>query len=322
MIHRFVRNKTTLQCFYNSLIDCTIQRSLALKSTNWILNNSNNSSYGISGKRCYGKDFEHNNLFDSNKGALSEKINVDGYSNQGFSINKVLVPGSVTLMHNQMFLWDVHNARDITLDTLAILDIIDPPCEFIVFGTGEKMLTLDSQLLQDIKEKYKVSIEVLSTVNAMGTYNILVEEDRRVAAFLIPIKPLTSQEFREPHMVSKTEYEIKSSIDQISAKRGIVDKQRNNQHVLQPEKEEKPQPIVKQVDIKTPFQNTYQPTKNQMVQDDLSDTQQSTLGSTGEKQTFLAKSIIWFVSKFSTSKPFKSNEKSNNTSSNNGGKTK
>eukprot|EP01133_Synstelium_polycarpum_P007710 gene7710-9029_t len=59
-------------------------------------------------------------------------------------------------------------------------------------------------MLADIKKKYSVNVEVMSTINALGTYNILSEEGRRVAAFLIPHEPC--REALEPYYVSKKDY--------------------------------------------------------------------------------------------------------------------
>ncbi|KAM9944759.1 hypothetical protein ACTFIT_009482 [Dictyostelium discoideum] len=195
-----------------------------LINQNIIYSNSNNynnklGNFGKSNKifkRNYCKGIDNGNIFEMSQGDLSKVYNIDGYVESGFSINKTLIPGSINIMPQQLFLWDVHSVEDITIDTLATLDIVEPPTEFLLIGTGATHSKLPDQLIKDISTRYKVNVETMTTINAIGTYNILAEEERRVSAFILPHVPLGSKEIKEPYFVSKSEY-IENSKD-------IVDK--------------------------------------------------------------------------------------------------
>ncbi|GAM27361.1 hypothetical protein SAMD00019534_105360 [Acytostelium subglobosum LB1] len=140
------------------------------------------------------KQLDKNNLFDGSDDAIT----VDGYSQQGFSVNGVLLPGPIVVMPKALLLWDVHACSDITVDSLAVLSVIDP-------AIGENRIPLDEELVFEIKRRYNTAVEIMSTVNALGTYNILSEEGRKVAVFLLPMVPC--REAKDTYYVSKKDYE-------------------------------------------------------------------------------------------------------------------
>ncbi|EGG19216.1 hypothetical protein DFA_02464 [Cavenderia fasciculata] len=166
---------------------------------------SNNNN--IITKRYYAstKGLDKANLFESGQGEQAENITIDGYAEQGFSVNKVLVPGSIVATPTLLLLWDIHSAQDITLESLSILNIIDPQLEFVIIGTGKERKALDEQLIKDVQKRFGVNIETMATINAIGTYNILVEEGRQVGAFLIPLEPC--RDARQDYLVTKREYQ-------------------------------------------------------------------------------------------------------------------
>ncbi|KAM9987548.1 hypothetical protein ACTFIZ_005282 [Dictyostelium cf. discoideum] len=199
--------------FYNlkNIKGILINQNVIYSSNNYNYNNNNNKleNFGKSNKilkRNYCKGIDNGNIFEMSQGDLSKVYNIDGYVESGFSINKTLIPGSINIMPQQLFLWDVHSVEDITIDTLATLDIVEPPTEFLLIGTGATHSKLPDQLIKDISTRYKVNVETMTTMNAIGTYNILAEEERRVSAFILPHVPLGSKEIKEPYFVSKSEY--------------------------------------------------------------------------------------------------------------------
>ncbi|KAK5582340.1 hypothetical protein RB653_003923 [Dictyostelium firmibasis] len=171
----------------------------------------------------YCKGIDNGNIFEMAQGDLSKVYNIDGYVDSGFSVNKTLIPGSINIMPQQLFLWDIHSVEDITIDTLSTLDIVEPPTEFLLIGTGATHVKLPDQLIKDISNRYKLNVETMTTMNAIGTYNILAEEERRVSAFILPHVPLGSKDIREPYLVSKNEYleNIKDMVDKAPGARPI-----------------------------------------------------------------------------------------------------
>ena len=69
-----------------------------------------------------------------------------------------------------------------------MFSVLDPKLDVLVIGHGltkEARNPVDPRVILKMRKK-GVNIEVLSTENAIATYNFLVEEGRVVAAALIP----------------------------------------------------------------------------------------------------------------------------------------
>ena len=56
-------------------------------------------------------------------------------------------------------------------------------CNFILFGTGKKMEHLSPQTME-LLIKSKISYEIMSSIAAFKTYNILLSQGRKTLAFL------------------------------------------------------------------------------------------------------------------------------------------
>ena len=55
--------------------------------------------------------------------------------------------------------------------------------DFILFGTGKKIISLSSKILSSLYKK-KIPHEVMNSISAFKTYNILLSQGRRTLAFL------------------------------------------------------------------------------------------------------------------------------------------
>ena len=60
------------------------------------------------------------------------------------------------------------------------------PTEFLVLGCGPRAMFVASDLRAVLKAR-SLALEVLDTGSACRTYNVLLAENRRVAAALIPL---------------------------------------------------------------------------------------------------------------------------------------
>lgn len=68
---------------------------------------------------------------------------------------------------------------------MAALEIVEPTPDLLIVGTGRAMAPLREDTLTYLKE-IGVAVDACDTVNAMSTFNVLVEEGRCVAAALLP----------------------------------------------------------------------------------------------------------------------------------------
>ena len=88
--------------------------------------------------------------------------------------------------------WNVEGPEDITEESLSLFTILDPKIDVLIVGygdnntqTGKKQFPVDTRIIMKMRQK-GVNMELLTTENAIATYNYLVEEGRVVAAALIP----------------------------------------------------------------------------------------------------------------------------------------
>ena len=88
-------------------------------------------------------------------------------------------------------MWHVEGPEDINEDSLSLFTVLDPKIDVLVVGYGDqdsykgKKFPVDTRVIMKMRQK-GINMELLSTENAIATYNFLVEEGRVCAAALIP----------------------------------------------------------------------------------------------------------------------------------------
>ena len=95
--------------------------------------------------------------------------------------------GSILVLPGACFLWDVRQPQDLTFDSLAPILLYRPKLEYLFLGSN---LPINHERIQSIRQQLQrnnpnLVVESLDLLNAMGTFNVLNGEDRRVAAGLI-----------------------------------------------------------------------------------------------------------------------------------------
>ena len=82
--------------------------------------------------------------------------------------------------------WNVARAEDLSLDALAPLRDSAVPTELLVLGCGPRAIFIRPDVRAALKGA-GMALEVVDTGSACRIYNVLLAEDRRVAAALIPL---------------------------------------------------------------------------------------------------------------------------------------
>lgn len=78
--------------------------------------------------------------------------------------------------------WSVTSIADLTLD--ALQPILQKQPEVLLLGTGQRQVFPEMSLFQTIITK-GIGLEVMTTEAACRTFNVLLSENRKVAAALI-----------------------------------------------------------------------------------------------------------------------------------------
>ncbi len=111
---------------------------------------------------------------------------IDHYGNGGFRIGGDRYEGSVIVAPEQVWPWAVSEMAQLTADSLAAIVAAEPPIEVLLIGCGGRGERLPGDLRQALKER-AIIVDVMETGAACRTYNVLLAEERRVAAALIAI---------------------------------------------------------------------------------------------------------------------------------------
>ena len=107
---------------------------------------------------------------------------IDGYGPGGFRIAGEWLEGSRILLPSGTVRLDGGVGRDSLSPLFAAAEEID----VVLVGQGPEIAPLPSGLRRAIEEA-GIGVEVMSTPSACRTYNVLLAEDRRVAAVLVAL---------------------------------------------------------------------------------------------------------------------------------------
>lgn len=120
------------------------------------------------------------------KDGNNKMTTVTGYTKEGFFINGAYIHGSIILLKEISLIWkNVQTVNDINLDSVRLIELLNPKPELFLIGTG-----INPYLFPDIQTKFEkigIAVEVMSTKNALSTFNVLCQEDRLVACALLTI---------------------------------------------------------------------------------------------------------------------------------------
>lgn len=110
---------------------------------------------------------------------------ITGYGEGGFKINHEFVSGSLLVFPDRRLAWPVSEEGMLTLESLApVLETSE--VELLLIGTGSGTAFIDPSIRQALKAK-NINVDVMDTGAACRTYNVLIAEERRVAAALIAV---------------------------------------------------------------------------------------------------------------------------------------
>ncbi|KNY23207.1 MTH938/NDUFAF3 family protein [Methylobacterium sp. ARG-1] len=111
---------------------------------------------------------------------------IDTYGNGGFRFAGMSHRGSLLLLPSGVRAWDVTSPKAIDRTSLRPVQAEAAGIELLLIGTGLDIAAIDPSLRGWLKDA-GVGLDVMQTGAAARTYNILVAENRKVAAALIVV---------------------------------------------------------------------------------------------------------------------------------------
>lgn len=111
---------------------------------------------------------------------------INGYGDGGFRIGGERHEGSVVVFPERTISWHANEAGDLSLDSFATVVSASESVEILLVGTGTTMTFLAPAVRAALRD-HGIVADVMTTAAACRTFNVLLAEDRRVAAALIAV---------------------------------------------------------------------------------------------------------------------------------------
>ncbi|HEX3497999.1 MAG TPA: Mth938-like domain-containing protein [Stellaceae bacterium] len=108
---------------------------------------------------------------------------IEGYSASGFRVSGALYAGSILVFVDRTELWPVTTLDEATLERFAPV-VARGDIEILLLGCGRRMGMVRASLRQGLRAS-GIVVDAMDTGAACRTYNVLLAEERRVAAALI-----------------------------------------------------------------------------------------------------------------------------------------
>ena len=112
---------------------------------------------------------------------------IESYGAYGFKIGGAVHDGSVLVFPDRTLAWAVTDIDDLTFESLAPVAAPEAGVEILLLGCGPR-LTLVPGALRDQLRQAGVVVDPMDTGAACRTFNVLLAEERRVAAALVAVE--------------------------------------------------------------------------------------------------------------------------------------
>lgn len=123
---------------------------------------------------------------DRKRGFGAGRHAIDGMGRGGFLFGGTSHIGSILALPSGVHVWQPTAAGEVSVESLAPVLAEAADIDFILLGTGQRFVPLPAEVLVALKEA-GLRFEAMATASAAQTYNILLGEDRKVAAALIAV---------------------------------------------------------------------------------------------------------------------------------------
>jgi len=121
------------------------------------------------------------------QGFVPGRHRIESYGDGGFRFADMSHRGSILALPSGICAAAPTRAEEIDESALGLLfPSSKEGVEYLIIGTGERLLPMPSQLRAKLRDA-GIACETMATGAAVRTYNMLIDEDRRVAALLIAV---------------------------------------------------------------------------------------------------------------------------------------
>jgi uncharacterized protein len=112
---------------------------------------------------------------------------IQGYGGGRFRVAGTAHEGSILVFAEITMAWPVADFDDITAESLATILARAAEIDVLIVGCGSRFRAPDPVLTRHLAQA-DIALEMMDTGAACRTYNLLLSDDRRVAAALIAVE--------------------------------------------------------------------------------------------------------------------------------------
>jgi len=112
---------------------------------------------------------------------------IQSYGSSRFRVSDQLFEGSVLVWPEESRNWAATSMEDLSFDSLKPILDLERSVEVLLLGCGTSIAPIPKDLRSAVRE-FGVVMEPMDTGAACRTYNVLMSEERRVAAALIAVE--------------------------------------------------------------------------------------------------------------------------------------
>ena len=116
----------------------------------------------------------------------ADRMLVKSYGDLGFTITGQRYDGSVLVFPDRVLAWPVTSFEQLSLESLAPVREASPRPALLLIGCGMGMQAVPRELRAALRAE-GIVVEAMDTGAACRTYNVLLGEDRSVAAAFIAV---------------------------------------------------------------------------------------------------------------------------------------
>ena len=125
-------------------------------------------------------------MAEPGQGYYPHQAPIDAYGAGGFRFASMSHRGSLLCLPTGMQKWQVASPAEITLESLEPVFDAAAEIDVLLVGLGKDIAGFDTSIREALRAK-RIIVEAIATGGAVRTYNILLGEQRAVAAALIAV---------------------------------------------------------------------------------------------------------------------------------------
>jgi uncharacterized protein len=113
---------------------------------------------------------------------------VQAYGPEWFKISGVVHRSAVLVFPDRTEAWAASHPDELSAESFEPLRAVADQVDILIVGLGPQFLMFPPALRQTLRD-WGIVVEAMATPAACRTYNVLLAEDRKVAAALLPMPP-------------------------------------------------------------------------------------------------------------------------------------